>query len=427
MPERPKSTATLSRAAYLAMWLASLCVVLGCSGQPRAESMPKSGAAGGSAGSRMSGAGATADAQAVSSGGSTARGPNGSGGSGSSSPVSQHVDGGVNGAAAGAADAATAVDAMTGAQDGALRSPRSTGPGDWAPGDYPPDLTSDSYRELSGVPGQGSYVRQYKVHIPASYKPDVPAPVVFCIHGLGQDALLFCVTGAAMNTKSDEAGFVLVMPNGYQNSWNAGTCCGGASTEQLDDVALFRAIFAEVGAHVNIDLDRVYATGLSNGAYMSYRLACEAADIFTAVAPGAGAIGTNDIGGGTNTDSNFTTCKPSQPVSVLDIHGTDDPLIPYSLQAPSISRMAMNDGCATSTKPALQPLSAGDTSCVTQDGCPPGIELTACTIDKGGHCWFGSPDCGTGGGDIGLAIVGANSDTMKNTDAVWDFFKRLSR
>src|SRR6185503_15769527 len=130
---------------------------------------------------------------------------------------------------------------------------------------------------------------------------------------------------AGMNTKSDQAGFILVMPNGFQNSWNAGTCCGGASTSKLDDVALFRALLAEVGKHVNVDLRRVYATGLSNGGYMSYRLACDAADIFAAVAAGAGATGINDIGGGTNTDSDFTSCKPSRPVSVLDIHGTDDP------------------------------------------------------------------------------------------------------
>jgi len=139
-----------------------------------------------------------------------------------------------------------------------------------------------------------------------------------------------------MDKKSDQEGFVLVMPNGYQSSWNAGTCCGGASTSKLDDVALFRAIFKEVSAHVNIDLGRVYATGLSNGGYMSYRLACDAADLFTAIAPGAGAVGINDIGGGTNPTSDFTTCAPSRPVSVLDLHGTSDPLIAYSLQAPSL-------------------------------------------------------------------------------------------
>jgi polyhydroxybutyrate depolymerase len=254
-----------------------------------------------------------------------------------------------------------------------------------------------------------------------------PTPLVFCIHGLGQDGLLFCVTGTGLDKKSDEAGFIMVMPNGYQNSWNAGTCCGGASTEQLDDVALFRAIFAEVGKHLNVDLDRVYATGLSNGGYMSYRLACEAADIFAAVAPSAGAVGINDIGGGTNPDSDFTSCKPSRPISVLEIHGTEDPLIPYSLQKPSLALIAQSDGCGMDTQPALAPKSAGDTTCVSYQGCPDDLEVTGCSIDKGGHCWFGSADCGTGGGDIGLAIVGNNSDTMKNNDAVWEFFQRHSR
>jgi polyhydroxybutyrate depolymerase len=270
-------------------------------------------------------------------------------------------------------------------------------------------------------------VRQYKVHLPPSYKPDVPSPLLFCIHGLGQDGLLFCVTGAGFNAKSDTAGFVLVMPNGYGNSWNAGTCCGDASSMQLDDIGLMRAIFAEVTKHVNVDLKRVYATGLSNGGYMSYRLACDAADIFTAVAPGAAAVGINDIGGGTNTMSNFTMCKPSRPVSLLSIHGTEDPLIAFSLEAPSRTLMAKVDGCGTTTKPAEQPKSGGDTTCVTYEGCPAGIELTGCAIQGGGHCWFGSEDCGTGGGAVGLAIVGNNSDTMHNTDSVWDFLSRQTR
>jgi polyhydroxybutyrate depolymerase len=301
---------------------------------------------------------------------------------------------------------------------------RATGPGDWRAGDYPPDLHAPTYLELSGIAGQHDHVRQYKVHVPASYDATKPTPLVFCIHGLSQDPLMFCLTGAALDKQSDLAGYILVMPNGYQNSWNAGTCCGAASTEQLDDVALFRAIFAEVGKHLNIDLDRVYATGLSNGGYMSYRLACEAADIFRGVAPGAGAIGINDIGGGTNAASNFTTCKPSKPVSILDIHGTADPLIPYALQAKSLELIAKQNGCSNTTKPAVAPKSAGDTTCVTYQGCPTNIEVTGCTIESGGHCWFGSPDCGTGGGAIGLAFVGANSDTMDNNAAVTDFFSR---
>jgi polyhydroxybutyrate depolymerase len=145
------------------------------------------------------------------------------------------------------------------------------------------------------------------------------------------------------------------------------------------------------------------------------------------VAPDAGAVGINSIGGGTNAESDFTQCRPSRPVSVLHIHGTEDPLIPYSLQAASLDLMATNDGCTMTKGPAQQPASAGDTTCTSYMGCPAGIEVTGCSVAMGGHCWFGSEDCGTGGGAIGLAIVGANSNTLRNTDAVWDFFARTTR
>jgi polyhydroxybutyrate depolymerase len=298
---------------------------------------------------------------------------------------------------------------------------------DWGPGDFPPDINAQTYLQIAGVPGQGDRVREYKVHVPPSYDPNVPAPVVFCIHGLLQNAVLFCVAGAALHTKADEEGFVLVMPNGYQNSWNGGTCCGAASTERIDDVALFRAIFAEVTKHVNVDRRRVYATGLSNGGYMSYRLGCDASDLFTAVAPGAAAIGINSIGGGTNPDSDFTDCAPANPVAVLHLHGTADGLVAHNLQAPSLAKMATNNQCSQSTAPATSPASAGDTTCVTYAGCAAKGEVTGCSVAGGGHCWFGSPDCGTGAGPAGAGIVGANSDTLVNNDAAWSFFERSAR
>jgi len=402
-------------------WLGVAALMIGCS-SPH-ESVDPVVDEGNFAAGRGGTAAAAAPAPAGAGGNAaTGAGTAGRGGSGGASAAGAS---GASGTAAGAGAAGTAGDNPDGGSPVAMA--RGTGPGDYRPGDYPAGLAEETYLEIPGVPGQGDYVRQYKVHVPPNYDPDVPTPAVFCIHGLGQTAVLFCVTGAAMHTKSDQAGFILIMPNGYSNSWNAGTCCGAASDEQLDDVALFRAIFTEVGKHVNIDLDRVYATGLSNGGYMSFRLACEAADIFTAVAPGAAALGINDIGGGTNPASDFTTCEPSRPVSVLQVHGTADPLIPYSLQQPSLALMAMRNGCMTTTRPAIAPTSAGDTKCVSYDGCPSGIELTGCTIEDGGHCWFGSPDCGTGGGDIGLIIVGNNSDTMHNTNAAWSFFEARSR
>ena len=239
------------------------------------------------------------------------------------------------------------------------------------------------------------------------------------MHGLQQNVVMFCVNGSAGASsgakgfvdKSNEAGFILVMPTGYNNSWNGAGCCGNPD---LDDTALFKAILAEVSTHLNVDARRVFATGLSNGGYMSYRLACEAADVFTAIAPGSGGL-------------RGIPCNPARPISVLDIHGTVDNLVPYSLQATSMSALATANGCAATTRPATVPASGGDTTCVTYEGCPSGIEVTGCTIQGGGHVWFGDPSCGTGAGSLGCMFVGTNSTFMNNTDAVWSFFSRLSR
>lgn len=302
--------------------------------------------------------------------------------------------------------------------------------GDWASGEYPSgDITAQNYLNIDGVPGQQGNVRQYKVHVPPGYDSTVPMPLLFCLHGLAQNPVMFCLDeGVGWNVKSDQEGFILVMPNGYQNSWNGGTCCGGAASAGLDDVALIRAIFFEVGKHVNVDLGRMYATGLSNGGYLSYRLACEASDLFAAVASGSGAIGTAAIGGGTMTTSDFAQCAPTHRVAVLDIHGTGDPIIPYSTQAPSLSVMASRDSCSATTAPAASPASGGDTTCVSYQGCScQNVEVTGCSVQDGGHCWFGSSDCGTGAGPLGNAFVGNNSNFLKSTDAVWAFLSSFSR
>jgi polyhydroxybutyrate depolymerase len=291
--------------------------------------------------------------------------------------------------------------------------------GDYVPGDYPPAVDdANSWLEISGVTGQPN-PRQYKVHIPPSYDCHVPTPLLFCIHGLMQNGVMFCVNGTSGKTagakgfvdKSNEAGFILVIPTGAGNAWNGAGCCGNTN---LDDVALFKALITEVSKHANVDSKRVYATGLSNGGYMSYRLGCEAADVFTAVAPGSGGL-------------SGQACNPSKPISVLDIHGDADSIVPYSQQAPSMDAVATGDGCMTTTMPATIPGSGGDTTCVTRTGCPNGIEVTSCTVKGGGHVWFGDPSCGTGAGTLGCGFVGANSTFLYNTDAVWEFLKRFSR
>ena len=111
---------------------------------------------------------------------------------------------------------------------------------------------------------------------------------------------------------------------------------------------------------------------------------------------------------------------------MLDIHGTADGLVAYDLQKPSIERIAEANGCQLMTTSADKPASVGDTSCVTYTGCPEGVEVTACTVEDGGHVWFGNPTCGTGV-DAACAIVGNNTDSINNTDVVWEFFSRHAR
>ena len=311
--------------------------------------------------------------------------------------------------------------------------PTSTGPGDWGPGDYPPNVKAEEYLQLTGVPGQADKVRGYKVHVPPSYDGQTPMPVLFAFHASNMTAVMFGVNGTGLIPKADKEGFILVMPNGLQEevfggTWNAGTCCGKASEQNLDDVGLVRTIFAEVGKHVNVDLTRVYATGLSNGAEMSYRLACEASDIFSAVAPLAGAVCTPELAVEEgNSMTPFVSCDPPYPVAVLHMHGSADTFVPYESLTKSTKFWAGHNGCGTATKPATYPLSGGDTTCFTYEGCPEGGEVTGCSVDQGGHCWFGDSTCGTGAPLIGNLVVGRNSDTLVATEAMWAFVSRFSR
>jgi len=304
---------------------------------------------------------------------------------------------------------------------------------DWVAGDYPPNINSTNYLTITGVAGQKGKTRGYKVHVPKGYDPKVPAPVLFSFHGYQQNALMFTVSGTSFVKKSDEKGFILVIPNGNQEdgiggSWNGGVCCGSSAQQKLDDVALVRAIYADVKKHVNVDERRVYATGLSNGGFFTHRLGCEAADLFVAIAPLAGSIGTKELGAiGTNADPDLKECKPSKPIAVLAMHGNGDPIVPYAGMKPSLDLFAAANGCSTTTVAAKQPASGGDTTCVTYEGCKGGVEVTGCTVEKGGHCWFGDASCGTGAPGIGNLFVGNNSTFLNATDAAWEFVSRFSR
>jgi polyhydroxybutyrate depolymerase len=313
--------------------------------------------------------------------------------------------------------------------------------GDWGPGDIPSTgADGPDFIGISGVSGQNGLTREYKVHVPSGYNKNNPAPLVFCLPGVGESVQMFCVRGTnttpysgngtsgGLIDKSDQNGFVLVMAEGYSHSWNGGNCCGRAAAKNLDDVALIRAILAEVEQHVNVDTKRVYATGLSNGAFMADRLACEASDIIAAVVEASGGIRTTPM----------SACKPAHTVAVLGTHGIGgkDYWVPYQGDADSMAQFASANGCSSRTAPASSPASvgdgtqSGDVTCVTYTGCPSNTEVTFCSIQDGGHCWYGSPSCGTGFGNFAAKISlgrGVNTQNISDTDIVWPFLSKYHR
>jgi polyhydroxybutyrate depolymerase len=260
-------------------------------------------------------------------------------------------------------------------------------------------------------------VRRFKVRVPAGYTGREPVPLVFVNHALTQSGIQFGIFGSDMQAMADQGGFLAVFADGRYGSWNAGDCCGDAADRDVDDVGFFRAMLTYVRDELDLCVDRtrVYSTGLSNGAYLSYRLACEASDVFAAVA---------SVAGGLAVAAPDCAASQERPVPLLEVHGTGDRIAPYPRAVESVAAWAALSGCDAATVPAAQPASRLDTTCVTHTGCPGGVETTLCSIDDGGHCWFGNITCGTGvfGGQL---VVGRNARGIVAASAVWGFLSRF--
>lgn len=242
----------------------------------------------------------------------------------------------------------------------------------------------------------GGRTRTFRVHVPASYDPMARTALVVNFHGLTgtatqQESL------SEMNGLADEAGFIAVHPQGVSNSWNAGTCCGTAASSNVDDVGFVADLLDAIGAELCIDPARVFATGMSNGGHMTYRLACELADRFAAIAPVAGV-------------DKMTACTPSRRIPVMHFHGTLDLIVPYSGSVTSTATWAQRNGCGSTRS---QVFANGDSVCEAYDGCPAGAEVVLCTVDGGGHTWPG-----------GRPVIGLGETTtdLSATRAMWEFF-----
>lgn len=268
--------------------------------------------------------------------------------------------------------------------------------------------------------------RSFLLHVPRSYQPGQPLPLVLALHGGGGNmAFMANDRHYGLISHSDQARYLLAVPNGTGAlgdklaTWNAGRCCGKARDEAVDDVAFARAVVAWVQQHYTVTAGRVYAVGMSNGGMMAYRLACEAADVFAGIASVAG------------TD-NTLACQPARPLAVLHIHARDDDHVLFDGGAgPGAFRDERKVTDFTSVPATMaqwqvhnqcrpQPvrsLTVAGAYCERYTGCAAGSPLQLCVTEQGGHSW-------PGGGRTRIGKAGPGQALDAN-DVMWAFFSGL--
>jgi polyhydroxybutyrate depolymerase len=261
----------------------------------------------------------------------------------------------------------------------------------------------------------GARDRTYLLHRPAQLSRQAPVPLVIMLHG-GFGSGSQAQGSYGWDELADRQGFVVAYPDGVGHSWNAGgICCGPALRKNIDDLGFLTRLIDKVSKEENIDPMRVYLTGMSNGAAMAYRYACEGTYPVAAIGPVAGSF-------------SFTCAKP-HPVSVIAIHGLDDQHVPF---AGGSGTKGVTNG---SWLPVQQSLDAfrGENNCqppatkkddVTHtetSNCEQGREVALYTIEGAGHQWPG------GKAKKGLVqrILGADqpSMAMDATSTLWNFFQ----
>jgi len=256
--------------------------------------------------------------------------------------------------------------------------------------------------------------RDYILYIPELYDGSTAVPLVFNFHGYGSNAAQQMFYGDFRDI-ADTEGFLLVHPEGTtfigDQFWNVGF--PGLSSN-IDDVGFTEALIDELATLYAIDLDRVYATGMSNGGFMSFLLACQLSEKIAAVASVTGSV----------TQDTFDDCNAQHPIPVLQIHGTDDGVVLYNgnnLSIPIadvISYWVDYNNCETTpTTTTLPDVDVSDGSTIEhsvyEDG-DNGITTEHMKVIGGGHTWPGSV----------INTAGTNQDIDASME-IWLFFSRF--
>ncbi|MCO6475529.1 MAG: T9SS type A sorting domain-containing protein [Phaeodactylibacter sp.] len=253
--------------------------------------------------------------------------------------------------------------------------------------------------------------RNYRLYLPPADMTGEALPLVFNLHGFGSNATQQEFY-SGMNAVADTAGFYVCYPNGRSNAWNVGWSFGSTA----DDVGFINALIDELSANYNIDPQRVYSCGMSNGGFMSYRLACELNTRIAAIASVTGSM----------VPEYFGNCNPGRAVPVMEIHGTADDVVPYEGEADIslpidsvIGFWAANNGCtpgpAAENLPDTAPLDGSTITRFDYNGCDDGHQVSLLRVNGGGHTWPGS-----------ILSIGSTNQDISASVEIWRFFSRFT-
>ena len=279
--------------------------------------------------------------------------------------------------------------------------------------------------------------RTFHIHIPSSYDKTVSLPLVIALHGRGGNGeSMILVSRKGFEKLADRDGFIVVYPDGIEMNWNDGRkdeeAKDRAHAENIDDTGFISDLIDSMIKDYNVDPKRVYVTGISNGAIMSYRLACELSHKIAAIAPVDGSI----------PNMLLHECSPSRPVSLMAINNINDPLVPFNggeiyghfhmvklgqvlSVDESIGFWVTRNKCSTTPVVAEEPdRDPKDGTRVTRkeynDGME-GTEVTLYSVDGGGHTWPG------GFQYLPVWLIGKTSRDIDANEVIWEFFKKHSR
>jgi polyhydroxybutyrate depolymerase len=279
--------------------------------------------------------------------------------------------------------------------------------------------------------------RTFKINIPTGYNKTVKVPLVIALHGRGGTGKsMMIITRRGFEKLADKDGFIIVYPDGIELNWNDGRTDEEANDrshrEDIDDTGFISALIDFMIKEYNIDPGCVYVTGISNGAIMAYRLACELSEKITAIAPVDGNIPV----------MLYPECSPTGSVSVLAINNVDDPLVPFeggdiytSFHRVNLGKVLSADESiefwVTRNKCSETPVVTEEPDRDPEDGTRvtrkqyineiDGTEVILYAVDGGGHTWPGGLQYKPAG------IIGKTSKDIDACGVIWSFFKSHSK